>query len=148
MQSDILIFGGVIVGILVGFLMAYFMQGAKISAIASTLDERTSERDKSQAQEAELTKQLSISLQEVARLEQKAELAENLSKECNALREQISTAQNEVATLRNENLNLQRREKENNDQRREDFAKQLELIKEKLQKETYELLENKTKSLN
>ena len=44
MQSDILIFGGVIVGILVGFLMAYFMQGAKISAIASDLDERTSER--------------------------------------------------------------------------------------------------------
>ena len=43
MQSDILIFGGVIVGILVGFLMAYFMQGAKISAISSTLDERTSE---------------------------------------------------------------------------------------------------------
>lgn len=148
MQSDILIFGGVIVGILVGFLMAYFMQGAKISAIASTLNERTSERDKSQAQEAELTKQLSTSLQEVARLEQKAELAENLSKECNALREQISNTQNEVATLRNENLNLQRREKENNDQRREDFAKQLELIKEKLQKETYELLENKTKSLN
>lgn len=58
MQSDILIFGGVIVGILVGFLMAYFMQGAKISAISSTLDERTSERDKFQAQEAELTKQL------------------------------------------------------------------------------------------
>ena len=148
MQSDILIFGGVIVGILVGFLMAYFMQGAKISAIASALDERTSERDKSLAEGAELSKQLSTSLQEVARLELKAELAESLNKECNALREEISKAQSEVATLRNENSNLLRREQEHDEQRREDFAKQLELIKEKLQRETYELLENKTKSLN
>lgn len=148
MQTDILIFGGVILGIVAGFLLAYFMQGAKISAIVTALNERTSERDRLQEQLSELNSKLSTTLQNEARLEQKAILADSLNTECQALREQLSTLQSEIATLRNENENLRQREQENDEQRREAFAKQLELIKEKLQKETYELLESKTKSLN
>lgn len=88
------------------------------------------------------------SISESHLLDERQILLEETSKDLEKSRKELLESRLECSRLETENLHLNKSREEDESRRAKDFEQQICFIKERLEKEMYELLERKTKNLN